>query len=191
MPQSWNRFVLVPYVKLDGEWSIGDLIMHEVWNKMRRDRTLRTVFRDGEADTLERFMRVAQAPDNVVSVIFSREDATEPPTADIVAIVWLNRFGPNYALVNHCFFKEYWGETQEVANIVLEYWFAMKHGGKTIFDTLVGQTPADNRLGIAFARRLGFTILGEIPHVGVVSYMTREGWNRIAVGLQREEATTA
>lgn len=191
MPQNLNRFVLVPYVKIDGEWSISDIIMHKVWTNMVRDKTLRIVFRDGEADTIEGFTRIVQSTDNLVSVIFNRDDATEPPTVDIVAIVWLNRFGPNYALTNHCFFREFWGDTQEAATMALDFWFGMSDGVKPIFDVLLGQTPADNRLGVSFAKRLGFTILGEIPHVGIVSYMTRDSWERNAVGLHMDEAATA
>jgi hypothetical protein len=58
-----------------------------------------------------------------------------------------------------------------------------------MFDVILGLTPSYNRLAVKFLKRVGMTVLGEIPKIrsiegrnvdrdgAVISYITREAFN--------------
>ena len=92
---------------------------------------------------------------------------------------WLNGVSESRAFGNFCFFRSVWGNTIDLGRHVLDYWFAVPGvNGEPLLNVLIGSTPEDNRRAVAFVRRLGFSVLGVIPHmVGdkpcVISYKTR------------------
>ena len=62
---------------------------------------------------------------------------------------------------------------------LLDYWFSFPGDEGPLFDVLIGNIPARNRLAIKYIKKLGFVELGEIPHMAddgamSVSYRVRK-----------------
>jgi RimJ/RimL family protein N-acetyltransferase len=85
---------------------------------------------------------------------------------------------------NFCFFHEYWNrhDTLAMARAVLDAWFGVLDA-----DCITGVTPRQNRAAIAFVKRIGFTVVGDIPQfttyenepsAAAISYMTKTMWRK-------------
>jgi len=174
-----REFVIVPYVKVGDEWSLNMAVVAHIFRKMDDARLTGKVFYDELLKNDTQFLYMIQRSDHVVNMVFEGEAC--------VAVTWLNRFGPNYAYANFVMFPEVWGpSTKEIGKKVMDYWFGLQNdNGQPIFDVLIGETPAVNRLAVRYIKQMGWTILGTIPKMGhgnnpdkrcgnVISYIERE-----------------
>ena len=169
-----NNFRIIPYVEQNGAWTLPDETMIGVWNRLVFCDLVDTLFYSGETTTPESFLRLVKAPHNVVNVVVDERQ--------IVFISWLNDVGPNFAFGHFCGFPEIWGKhSVEVGKMVVDYWF----DNFKLLDTIIGKIPAVNKMAVRFIEKLGFTILGTIPHLAhghdenkkvgdVLTYITRE-----------------
>ena len=170
--------MIVPYVESNGVRSISDEKMIGVFNRVKELGLLESLFYSGEVDTPEKFLMLVKAKQNVVNVVV--EDDI------IVFISWINNFGLNYASAHFCAFPEVWGNgSVKIMKDVVAYWFDFKKDGEHILDVIIGKIPTVNRRTISYAKKVGFTILGDIPllahgpdkdkKVGdTIAYITRE-----------------
>lgn len=101
---------------------------------------------------------------------------------DPIGVAWLNHHSGTKAFAHFLFLRKAWGEhTLKAGRVGLEYWFSFKVGDEPLFDVILGLIPSDNRRAIGFVRRLGFSVLGEIPKMfrfgdtlsGTVVYLAR------------------
>lgn len=83
----------------------------------------------------------------------SRNDQT-------IAFALLDNFSAEAAWFHHCHFRAGWKHTKETATMTLR-WLADVLNG--YISTLVGITPASNRLAVRYAKRCGFEIMGTLP----------------------------
>lgn len=68
-------------------------------------------------------------------------------------------------------FREAWGlNTIEIGFKILDYFYDMEHNGEKLFKVLIGNTPPSNKAALAYIKKLGFDVIGEIPYVGKISY---------------------
>ncbi len=88
-----------------------------------------------------------------------------------IGIAWLNGLGKNYAFAHFFFLKEAWGrESFEAGQIIQRYWFSL--GDEQLFKVLIGNIPSVNKPAIDFVKKLGWTVLGEIPYMARGGKMT-------------------
>ncbi len=150
--------VLIPYVKIDGQWTIPDALMKGLYSLMVQEGTAEVVFYSGTVKNEDEFVKACQLDGTHTVVLL--EEAGEP-----AAIGWLNNFMGATAHAHWLCFKRIWGteKTDEAIRKTLEYWFHFEVQGKPLFDVLLGIYPEDNRFIDQFARKAGFTVLGTIP----------------------------
>ena len=160
--------MLIPYAKVNGEWNIPDHLMMGMYTKLKAQNLHKTVFYDGSVNSEHEFLLVMQNTENLPIIAFD-----EVP----IGMGWINGISFKYALCHHFFFKEFWGKkTVEGAKSFIDYWFSMKDDKGYIFNTLLGMTPSNNKLAVRFLDKINFHKVGEIPHIGVISYTERSEW---------------
>lgn len=161
--------MLVPYVELDGTRTLTNSQVMAGFHGLQSDGTLDTVFPGGEILEPDDFLHFAKHGGWAMTFIYAEDR--------LAGFAWLSHQQRGWALGNFALLKTVWGARAiEIGEMVLNLWFHMEHGGEMLWQTIGGVTPSANRRAIAFIRRLGFTLVGEIP-VGddrlTVSHLTR------------------
>ena len=83
----------------------------------------------------------------------------------VAAIMWMNGWEGYAARVHYAFFPEFYGQAVEIARAAVEQIAQMKRiGGAPLVKTMIGLTPATNRLAVRMIEKVGFTRMCEIPH---------------------------
>jgi len=169
---------IIPYVESNGVRSIPDNMMIDLFNRIKELGLIESLFFSGEIDTPEKFLLLAKAKSNVVNVVMDNNI--------IVYLAWLNDFGPNSAFAHFCAFPEVWGNgSVQIGKDIIKYWFDFEKDGEPILDVIIGRVPTVNRKAVHYIKKLGLTILGDIPllahghdktkRVGdTIAYITRE-----------------
>jgi hypothetical protein len=171
--------VLIPYIRMNEQWTIPDDMMKELYGQMRREGTDRIVFYSGTVKNEDEFLRASQSASTHTAVIF--QENGEP-----AAIGWLNNFDRSIAHAHWLCFKSIWGTdmTHEAARKCLKYWFHFEIEGKPLFEVILGLYPDENKFIHEFVQSIGFTVIGTIPKLfynhwdermvgAVVSYIER------------------
>lgn len=174
-----SELLLIPYIVIDGNWTIPDELMRGLYRLMVQEGTEKIVYYSGTVRSEEDFIKSCRPPvSNTVLIV--REEG-EP-----VGIGWLNNFNHSSAHCHWVCFKRHWGTRRPDKAIkkVLSYWFGLEADGRPLFNILLGIYPAENEDINAFAQRAGFTIVGSIPNLlynywdkrmvgAVISYIER------------------
>lgn len=108
-------------------------------------------FYAGQCRTAEDFVKYSRSPLNWVFQV-ERE-------GELIGFGMLDNFNAESAYFHHCHFRAGWRFTGDTAAAALAW---IKRSIPCI-STLIGITPATNRLAVRYAQRNGFKILGEIP----------------------------
>lgn len=147
--------VLIPYIEINGEWTIPDEAMKGLYRLMEKEATAHIFFYSGTVKNEEEFLHACRPPASHAVVIL--EGTGEP-----VAIGLLNNFTHGSAHAHWVTFRRVWGtdKTDEAIRKSLEYWFHFP-----MFDVLLGIYPEDNAFIDAFARKAGFTVIGTVPNL--------------------------
>ena len=168
---------LVPYVEMNGVRTVSDEIIKDVFQQMKIEKTLETVFYSGEVKNEQDLLAILKNRNNLH--VFVLVDGV------VGGFAWINGLKSNYAYAHFCFFKKTWGEhTQEIGKKLIEYWFSIPDkNGEPLFDVLIGIVPAFNKSAINFIQKLGLITIGEIPKMikknedrtsATISYIMRE-----------------
>lgn len=154
-----SKLTLIPYVKINGEWTLPDELLRFAWAKMVEEESAKTVFCDGRVRDVDTFIAACQAADVHTHFMFKEN-------GDIAAIGWLNNFSGHYVQCHWLCFKSAWGRTSDRAiKESLQYWFSYKMKGLPLFDVILGIYPEGNECIDLFAKRSGFTVIGTIPNL--------------------------
>lgn len=163
-----DDMVLIPYVEINGAWTINDETMKRLYGLMVAEQTNEIVFKAGSVMDEDDFIKAFKSP-NVHMVLILTDTAP-------AAIVWIRDFGPNYAYGHFCMFKNIWGKkTIQAGQTAIDYFFSMKRpDGEPFFDLLIGVFPEDNEHALNLVKNLGFTVLGVIPKMLYDKYENRK-----------------
>jgi hypothetical protein len=150
---------LIPYVQVNGAYSLPDTVMVEIFHAMKKNDLLQKVFYRGEVKTSEAWLEVVKRKANLVHTIWDIESKA------CLMIAWLNNFDRNSAFAHFCILPEGWRKnTVELGKMCLKHWFDFKNeNGERLLDVVVGKTPDNNRAATIYLRRVGMKILGTIP----------------------------
>ena len=125
---------------------------------MREHGLDKIVFYSVDELTEDQFLAIMKQPVNLVHVVYEKDS--------IVAIVWLNRWGSNYAFAHFCCFPEIWGtRSLDAIRLSLHHWFNFQKDDRQLLDVIMGEIPAVNIKAIKFTERLGFTNMGTVPEI--------------------------
>ena len=155
--QSLND-VLVPYAKVNGEWSLPDEFILSLAYQMREEGTFTSVFYNGEITSPEAVLALMQRPTNLPVFAFTGSEPT--------AMAWLNGISGGIAFAHFCTFAAAKGRTVEIGQRVVSFW---EVNFKPI-RAILGLTPANNKLALRYIKSLGFTVIGTIPKLLVDAY---------------------
>lgn len=153
------QLVLVPYVQVDGAWTMSDEVMRGLWAGLEAEGTVRRVWCGGGMLDADEFLMFMKRPSNAVHVIWEE--------AEPVFLAWLNSFGDNHAMAHFAGFMAGWGRIMvECLKKCFQYWFSMKNGDeKPLFGVILGIIPETNRLAIRLGQRAGARRAGTVPGV--------------------------
>ena len=159
---------ILPYVELNGAWSLPDTAMAGIFEQLVMDGTAGTVFSDGDVKCAKDFVTLCKNPNNLPAIVYVDKECG--------GIGWVNGLTKDRAFAHYAFFKSQWGHnTTGMAKALINYWFQDEFP----FNMLIGQTPVWNRRAVKFLERIGFTVLGVLPatpkgHGVVISYILKE-----------------
>ena len=161
-----EEFSLIPYA----EENIPDSVFHWFWNQMVEERLDKVVFYAGGVKNPYDFIVLMKY--NVLPTFVINSDSKP------VALAWLSDFGNRKAFAHFCVLKRAWGKSKEIGLKVLEFWL-----NELDLNVVLGMTPTRNRMAIAFIKKLGMKVLGDIPMAisyrgnyesATISYITKE-----------------
>ena len=154
------NFEIVPYLYINGEWSLSDETMAHLWLLANEQGLIEKTFVSEQLTTLGQWFSIIQNRNNLISVVSETEE-NKP-----AAICWLNDFGRNHASGHFFMFREYWGKaTIQIGKRVLKYWFEFERDGKPLLDIIIGRVPQSNQIAIKYVKKFGFWTCGVIPGI--------------------------
>lgn len=169
---------LLPYVRIDGEYTLSDFVLHGFFQQLQEEKTAQIVFQDGFICNGVDFINFLKEPRNLPAFAFIDNK--------IVGVAWINGITGKHAFAHFALLKSIWGKhSEEVGKAYLQYWFALPSTKKEpLLDVILGFIPAKNSHALQFIKRLGFKQVGEIPSImynaidheyeaGVLSYIKR------------------
>ena len=172
---------IVPYVQINGSWTLPDDAIKGLYRIMDRDRSVRRVWYTGAVKNEDDFLATAKNPNTHMILM-----TTEEPRP--IGIVWLNNVAGKSAQIHFVMFREFWGNlTIEAGKLAVDYFMGIKdREGEPIFDVLMGVTPGKYGMVINYIKEVGVTVIGTIPHLlfnywtgkamdGTFSYICRKG----------------
>ncbi len=149
---------IVPYADVGGAWTFTDAQLEKLYLQAVADRSLARVFIAGDITTLTAWIKFFKRSDSIVHFVLDDH-------GKVVLMAWLNQFGPKHAQAHFCGFRGSWGKhgvIKPACQISFDYWFGLRNGHETVIDTIIGQTPANNRLAIRLMKNFCIE-LGTIP----------------------------
>ena len=174
------KWHLIPYVQVNGAWSLSDEQMLMLYEEARKAELIEKVFFMGEVKFSDDWLDLMKRKTNVVHTIWGEDGKP-------YLIAWLNDWGRYHAFAHFITFPRAWGKhTVDLLRNSFKYWFDFKNDtGGYVLDTIVGRTPQPRREVTRFLYKVGAHVLGEIPNMGydmhnnkkiglVISYITRE-----------------
>jgi hypothetical protein len=175
-----KEFTLIPYVKVEGQWTASYSFIHGLWCKMVRDGTVHRVFYGGSVKNVGEFVDWLKLPSNHVLLALDK-DASTP-----LGFCWLNGVEDRRGWFGFCLFSETWGKDAiKLLEAMRDYWMGMKdENGQYVFHILLGVTPVTNRLALMAMKSIGAKRGTPIPDLstnattgrrvaGVISYYMR------------------
>ena len=173
-----NGIKFIPYTEVDGIRNFPDSYLKCLFERMQTEKLIGKVFYDGNVQTAEDFLDMMKYGQNKLFMIFMGNE--------LAGIVWLNNFQRRSANIHFCLFKNAWGkESVSIGKAILKEFLYMKDSQGYVFDVLIGETPANNRLAVKWIHESGMTVVGEIPNAtwdytieksipSVISYAVRK-----------------
>lgn len=156
------KIVIRPYIYIDGIPTFRNSDIKNLYRLMFRDKTVETVFYDGEVITEDQFLRHIQQPG---TVLYVAEDSVRMIP---VGIGWLNSFENSMARAHFCVFSEGWSDSLAIGKKLVQT--AAEFPG---VDTMVGVLPTENKRAIEFSKKCGAKLLGELPNGITILYYFR------------------
>lgn len=154
---------ILPYIETKNGWSISDEHMEWVFTRMLKEGLVKKTFPGGRAVTHFEWMELVRSPINIVSLITDENG--------LLAVSWLNGFERNHAWIHFCVFRTAWGkQSVEIGKLAVKSWFE----NIPPLDVLLGRTPSDNRLAVAYIKKVGMRISGTLPMIGFDIYRNKK-----------------
>jgi len=155
-----REFIIIPYVQLDGIWSLKDSEIGIIFDRMIAENTLKRVFYDGKTTEKSQFLALCKSPDQVGITAWRTEK-------DPILFSWVNGIVNGRGFIHFCGFKSC------SARIIIRAAHAMIKILAGQFDCLVGITPENITEAVHLSKMAGFHVLGTIPSLLYLFYEDR------------------
>lgn len=177
MESKQSKIQVIPYALTEKGYPIDDQVLSLIWKQIVNEGLDKKVFPDNSISTVADFLGLMKDTRNIPVFAFDGK---------LLGLAWLNSVHDKHALAHFCMMREAWGKkTLQVGQEILKYWNSFD-----VLDVIIGNTPSDNKLAIKYIQKLGFTVIGEIPTIGKVSYLELKKWaNQVeAETLERQDS---
>lgn len=131
---------------------LDDYTLQRLYNKLRAEGLYDKVFYEDNHPTANSFVDYIRNQCWMVHVMDT--------TGEDMGVFWLDGFSGKAAFFHYWVFKVGWGQSKDLQREVIEW---LTEELKDSILTLVGKTPASNKLAIRFLKQGGFKILEAIP----------------------------
>ncbi len=179
-----GQLAFIPFVSNTKQGS--DNLLLQLYMALKEQGLLPILFHENPDMSLSEFIGFFNSPKNLLQVFIELEG---DDLKGVVGFAWVtdivNCSGiMTRAIGSFCYFKEYWTPkyTDVFSNWVLDYWFNVLK-----IDTIMGMTPATNRLALSYIKRNGFKEVGRLPRFttlngeitdGIITSMNKEEFHR-------------
>ncbi len=162
--------------------------VYDFWLEFQKDKLNKILFYDGEMPDFEAFYAWLTAKDKDARFIVRGGCAENGGCAqglDFLALYWLNNPLGKAVMIHFCFLRRAFCEQEEIGLYTVKSLLLCRQNGEYVVSALLGMTPKPYRHALAFIRKLGFRIAGEVPQAcffarqnkckdAVFSMLTRE-----------------
>lgn len=159
LPRDADYVKVFPYI----EQRYAPTFLAALWEKLQCEHVPKTFWRTGEPLSLNewiRFFSPSEGRGLFIAVHCPSDNEPFTPN-DIIGLMWVDQVQSHKANAHFFFFRQWWGgwTTAAVAkglDVIFHEPFNLK--------VILCYINMDNKLGIGFWKRIGVTVLGEIPH---------------------------
>lgn len=168
---------LVPYLHTGEDYNMPDSYLSQVYRRTVIEKTIHKIFYDGTINNTKDFISFfKQEHIELIFVYYRGEEA---------GFFWLSPFVRKSAFITYCLYKNFLRESLMISQACINGIFSRKNkDDEALFDTLLGLTPASNKLALKFLKKNGMEVVGKIPGLisdnardksidGVISYLPR------------------
>lgn len=148
----------------------------EVYNKLKREGSLRWLFFDGEVLDAASFIKIARDSNNLLYVVVDEEEE------DLVCVFWLNGRTSINCTAHGAYFKKYFKRSVNIQKYLIKWVFT----NLSELESMIGFIPENNRLAISFAYKTGWTKVGKVPNL-IKDITTKESTSGIMFYILRNE----
>lgn len=154
-----SDLIIIPYVEIDGKWTIPDTAMKGLYRLMLKEKTANVTFYSGTVQNEDQFVLSCKSSNQHTVIILL-------PDGKPAGIVWVNGYAHGSAQVHFCMFRSIWGSRSvEAGKKAVDYLFGLtKPDGEPLIRMLLGLTPVEYELAINFIKEVGVTVIGTVPH---------------------------
>lgn len=140
---------LWPLVKYEGQWSVPDEVLFDMWMRMIDSGRDKEVFYDGVVSNAAEWVDYIKNPNNFVVLVII------PEKKQVVGFGWLNNLYDGTGRAHFCYLSRV---IPKAGEMVLDYW------GETLpLKVVVGYTPKSYETVRRLITRWGFKRAGRIP----------------------------
>jgi hypothetical protein len=168
---------LVPYFHTGEDYNMSDSYLSQAYRRTVIEKAIHKIFYDGTIKNTNDFISFFKQEDiELFFVYYKGEEA---------GFLWLSPFVQKSAFITYCLYKNFLRESLVISQACINGIFSRKNkDDEAIFDTLLGLTPASNKLALKFLRKNGMEVVGKIPGLifdnaknksidGIISYLSR------------------
>jgi hypothetical protein len=176
---------LLPYVNQVGEYNMPDSFLAQAYRRTVIEKSIHKVFYDGSIQSSKEFIDYFKQERIELFFVYYRDEE--------VGFFWLSPFVKKSAFITYCIYKNFLRQSLLISQACIRGIFALEdeHGDKRL-DTLLGITPADNKLALRFLTKIGMTVVGKIPGLicdagiekgddAILSCLSRPGKNKMGM----------
>ena len=149
-----NDLSILPYMELDGIWSIRDSKLKEYYRLLDSYGYIKTTFFMGAVRNEAQFISYLKHPGNHVFFVYSGETP--------VIIAWINRPFWNLCLSHFVTFRVGRKLKVEAAKLIISEWLK-------VVDSVFGMTPAIYGAAIKFIQAAGMQPIGRLPKLFTIN----------------------
>jgi len=168
---------LLPFCTVDGIPTFKDSEIGYLYTMLEKEGRAEAAFCDGSARDAEEFIQLMKSEDNKLWVVTVENK--------IKGIAWLNNFRQTSAFGHFAFYKTA-ASALKIARETMRQLIYMKNGDEFVFSVLMGFVSANNKKAVEFIKRMGMTVIGEVPDA-VFDYYDQKTYNAVLFYITRKE----
>lgn len=160
-------YALIPYAVSDGVPSFRDSEIRGWYERLEAEGLARWVFFDARQLSGDDLLRLVKKPGNFTFTVWAQD---EDGGAEMAAFFWMHQFIGTTVFLHHVVFRKFHG----IASVRIGKFVLSEVTRLGFCESVMGITPANNRLAVRFAKSIGMQRLGVVPRIFYDAYENRQ-----------------